>query len=63
VVNWRATRFRKPKGGRARPISITTRPHLTGYALRTPERLVRQAATFGPSVHSFAVRLLEGPLP
>ena len=38
-------------------------PHLTAYALRAPDRLVRQAATLGPSVHTYAVRLLGGPLP
>ena len=54
--------FRQPKGGRATDPSHYP-PHLTAYALRAPDRLVRQAATLGPSVHTFAARLLEGPLP
>ena len=54
--------FRQPRGGRATDPSHYP-AHLTAYALRSPERLVRQAATLGPSVRTFAARLLEGPLP
>lgn len=54
--------FRQPRGGRATDPNHYP-PHLTAYALRSPERLVRQAATLGPNVHTYAVRLLEGPLP
>ncbi len=54
--------FRQPRGGRATDPSHYP-PHLTAYALRAPDRLVRQAAALGPNVHTFAVRLLEGPLP
>jgi hypothetical protein len=54
--------FRQPRGGRATDASHYP-PHLTAYALRAPDRLVRQAAELGPSVHTFATRLLEGPLP
>lgn len=57
-----ATHLRQPRGGRATNPGHYP-PHLTAYALRTPDRLVRQAASLGPSVHTFAVRLLEGPLP
>jgi transposase len=35
----------------------------TAYALRAPEQLVRQAQALGPSIGSFAERLLSGPLP
>jgi hypothetical protein len=54
--------FRQPRGGRATDPSHYP-PHLTAYALRAPDRLVRQAAALGPNVHTFAARLLEGPLP
>ena len=54
--------FRQPRGGRATDPSHYP-AHLTAYALRAPDRLVHQAATLGPLVHTFAVRLLEGPLP
>jgi transposase len=54
--------FRQPRGGRA--TDPTHYPaHLTAYALRSPDRLVRQAARLGPNVHTYAMRLLEGPLP
>jgi transposase len=35
----------------------------TAYALRAPDRLIRQAEVLGPSIGTFATRLLEGPLP
>ena len=35
----------------------------TAYAMRAPDRLIRQATVLGPSVGTFAERLLEGPLP
>jgi hypothetical protein len=39
----------------------TVTKYLAAYAMRTPDRLVRQLA-FGPGVHTFAVRRLDGPL-
>jgi transposase len=38
-------------------------PERTAYALRAPDRLIRQAATIGEHVEQFARRLLDGPLP
>lgn len=35
----------------------------TAYALRAPDRLIRQAEGLGPSIGAFATRLLDGPLP
>jgi transposase len=35
----------------------------TAYAMRAPDRLVRQAVAFGPSVGQFAERLLDAPFP
>jgi transposase len=35
----------------------------TAYALRAPDRLIRQAEMLGPSIGAFATRLLAGPLP
>jgi transposase len=35
----------------------------TAYALRAPDRLIRQAEVLGPSIGAFATRLLDGPLP
>ena len=35
----------------------------TTYALRAPDRVIRQATTLGASVGTFAERLFEGPLP
>jgi transposase len=35
----------------------------TAYALRAPDRLIRQAEVLGPSVGAFATRLLDGALP
>jgi hypothetical protein len=53
---------RQPKGGRA------TDPHdfpehKRGYAMRDVDFLKRQARTHGESIGSFAVRLLDSPLP
>lgn len=55
---------RQPAGGRATdPADYPQPPERTAYALRAPEQLVRQAQALGPSIGSFAARLLEGPLP
>ena len=35
----------------------------TAYALRAPDRLIRQAGVLGPNIGTFAARLLDGPLP
>ena len=35
----------------------------TAYALRAPDRLIRQAEVLGPNLGTFAARLLAGPLP
>ena len=35
----------------------------TAYALRAPDRLIRQAEVLGPSIGAFATQLLDGPLP
>ena len=35
----------------------------TAYALRAPDRLIRQAEVLGPRIGAFATRLLDGPLP
>jgi hypothetical protein len=35
----------------------------TAYALRAPDHLIRQAERLGPSIGTFAARLLDGPLP
>jgi transposase len=53
---------RQPKGGRA------TDPHdfpehKRGYAMRDVDFLKRQARTHGESIGSFAIRLLDSPLP
>lgn len=38
-------------------------PERTAYALRAPDRLIRQAEVLGPSIGTFATRLLDGSLP
>lgn len=53
---------RQPKGGRATDPDDYP-PERTAYALRAPDRLIRQAETLGPNVGAFATRLLDGPLP
>ena len=53
---------RQPKGGRSTDPDDYP-PERILYALRAPDRLVRQARALGPNVGRFAERLLEGPLP
>ena len=53
---------RQPKGGRATDPDDYP-PERTAYALRAPDRLIRQATALGPNVGAFAGRLLAGPLP
>jgi len=53
---------RKPKGGRSTDPDDYP-PERTTYAMRAPDRLVRQAVALGPNVGRFAERLLDGPLP
>jgi transposase len=53
---------RQPPGGRATDPDDYP-PERTAYALRAPERLIRQATSLGPHVGVFAERLLAGPLP
>jgi len=53
---------RQSRGGRATdpedyPAERTT------YALRAPDRVIRQATALGPSAGTFATKLFEGPLP
>lgn len=53
---------RKPKGGRATdPDDYPAEK--TAYAMRAPDRLVRQATTLGEHVGAFATQLFSGPLP
>jgi transposase len=53
---------RQPKGGRTTdPADYPTEK--TTYALRAPDRLVRQATDLGENVGRFAQRLVAGPLP
>jgi transposase len=53
---------RQPKGGRATDPDDYP-PERTAYALRAPDRLIRQAEQLGPHIGTFAARLLAGPLP
>ncbi len=53
---------RQPKGGRSTDPDDYP-PERTAYALRAPDRLVRQATSLGPAVGTFAARLLAGPVP
>ncbi len=53
---------RQPKGGRSTDPDDYP-PERTAYALRAPDRLIRQASSLGPTVGTFAERLLAGPLP
>jgi transposase len=53
---------RQPRGGRVTDPDDYP-PERAAYALRAPERFVRQAEALGPSVGAFAARLLAGPLP
>ena len=53
---------RQTKGGRSTDPDDYP-PERTLYALRAPDRLVRQAQALGPNIGRFAERLLAGPLP
>jgi transposase len=53
---------RKPKGGRSTDYDDYP-PERTAYAMRAPDRVVRQAMQLGPNVGHFAERLLEGTFP
>jgi transposase len=53
---------RKPRGGRATDPDDYP-PERTAYAMRSPDRLVRQAITIGPNAGQFAERLLDAPFP
>lgn len=53
---------RQPQGGRATDPDDYP-PERTAYALRAPDRLIRQAEVLGPNIGTFATRLLDGPLP
>jgi transposase len=53
---------RQPQGGRSTDPDDYPQER-TAYALRAPDRLIRQAEVLGPSIGTFASRLLEGPLP
>lgn len=53
---------RQPKGGRwTDPDDYP--PERTAYAMRAPDRLIRQAVVLGPNVGQFAERLLDAPFP
>lgn len=53
---------RKPKGGRSTDYDDYP-PERTAYAMRAPDRVVRQAMQLGPNVGHFAERLLAGTFP
>lgn len=53
---------RQPKGGRSTDPDDYP-PERTAYAMRAPDRLIRQAAALGPTVGQFAERLLDAPFP
>ena len=53
---------RKPKGGRSTDADDYP-PERTAYAMRAPDRLVRQAVALGPQIGQFAERLLDAPFP
>jgi len=53
---------RKPKGGRSTDPDDYP-PERTAYAMRAPDRLIRQAEALGPQIGQFAERLLDAPLP
>jgi hypothetical protein len=53
---------RQPKGGRATDPDDYP-PERTAYAMRAPDRLVRQAGTLGPNIGRFAERLVDAPFP
>jgi Mu transposase-like protein len=53
---------RQPKGGRSTDPADYP-PERTTYALRAPDRVVREAARLGSSIGLFAERLLDGEFP
>ncbi len=53
---------RQPKGGRSTDPNDYP-PERTAYAMRAPDRIVREAVKLGPTIGQFAERLLEGPFP
>jgi transposase len=53
---------RQPKGGRSTDFDDYP-PERTAYAMRAPDRIVREAVKLGPTIGQFAERLLEGPFP
>jgi hypothetical protein len=53
---------RKLKGGRSTDPDDYPAER-TAYAMRAPDRLVRQAAALGPQIGQFAERLLDAPFP
>jgi hypothetical protein len=53
---------RQPKGGRSTDADDYPQERTT-YALRAPDRVVHRAHDLGPSIGTFAERLLAGPLP
>jgi hypothetical protein len=53
---------RQPRGGRSTDPDDYPAER-TAYALRAPDRIIRQANTLGASVAAFAEKLFEGPLP
>ncbi|HYY89977.1 MAG TPA: IS21 family transposase [Chloroflexota bacterium] len=53
---------RQPKGGRSTDPDDYP-PERTAYAMRAPDRLVRQAVGLGPHIGQFAERLVDAPFP
>src|SRR5262249_54452284 len=53
---------RKPKGGRSTDPDDYP-PERTTYAMRAPDRVIRQAVALGPHIGQFAERLLDAPFP
>src|SRR6266852_746774 len=53
---------RQPKGGRSTDADDYPAER-TAYAMRAPDRIVRQAVKLGPTIGQFAERLLEGHFP
>ena len=53
---------RQPKGGRSTDPDDYP-PERTTYAMRAPDRVIRQAVAFGPHIGQFAERLLDAPFP
>jgi hypothetical protein len=57
-----AVHARQPKGGRSTDPAHYP-PERVAYALRDPQRMIQQARFLGPSVGTFAERLLDQPYP